>query len=126
MYECITGDSFVSKFTHFYYDRILLIVCLFGLLIVGLDDLMMNDSPSLKKNEWQLTIPFGDIQSFENSGQKRTKHACMAHSQNFTTSTVSIIAYLHTHTHTTQQLAYRFVVVLAAWNFPRYVLKGRR
>ena len=85
---------------------------------------MMNDSPSLKKNEWQLTIPFGDIQSFENSGQKRTKHACMAHSQNFTTSTVSIIAYLHTHT--TQQLAYRFVVVLAAWNFPRYVLKGRR
>ena len=124
MYECITGDSFVSKFTHFYYDRILLIVCLFGLLIVGLDDLMMNDSPSLKKNEWQLTIPFGDIQSFENSGQKRTKHACMAHSQNFTTSTVSIIAYLHIHT--TQQLAYRFVVVLAAWNFPRYVLKGRR
>ena len=124
MYECITGDSFVSKFTHFYYDRILVIACLFGLLIVGLDDLMMNDSPSLKKNEWQLTIPFGDIQSFENSGQKRTKHACMAHSQNFTTSTVSIIAYLHTHT--TQQLAYRFVVVLAAWNFPRYVLKGRR
>ena len=79
----------------------MLIVWLFGLLIVGLDDLMMNDSPSLKKNEWQLTIPFGDIQSFENSGQKRTKHACMAHSQNFTTSTVSIIAYLHTHTHYT-------------------------
>lgn len=122
MYECITGDSFVSKFTHFYYDRILLIVCLFGLLIVGLDDLMMNDSPSLKKNEWQLTIPFGDIQSFENSGQKRTKHACMAHSQNFYCFYNSI----PTHTHTTQQLAYRFVVVLAAWNFPRYVLKGRR
>ena len=105
MYECITGDSFVSKFTHFYYDRILLIVCLFGLLIVGLDDLMMNDSPSLKKNEWQLTIPFGDIQSFENSGQKRTKHACMAHSQNFYCFYNSIPTQ-YTHTHTTQQLAY--------------------
>ena len=125
MYYCITDEFiffFRSNKTHNSLIFTLIEFCyrLFGWLVVGM---MTSWWMMIILLHWRRmngnSIPFGDIQSFENPGQKRKKHACMAHSQNFTT-TVSIIAYLHTHTTTTSIgslciIAYLHTTTTSVW-----------